>query len=1204
MRKTLLSRAAMALAAMTVSASAVAGSFSLPLDRIKEVPQLRKLNAGAFDKQTPGRSYDRQADAARAAVADKVLPGADALTYMLAPDGTIWYATLNFDYTAEVLPGGYTQNVISGYEVTVYNNQFKEMGTIKDVCAPAENETRIASVQVDLTLTKKFFNFDDKYEVVVTIFANTPDYTVNSRSLIYSLGGAVDENGNSAKVAEMPGYIVDSDNYAIDRFSENYLITFMEEVNPSMDDYDDINEYLEDCKIKLTTMTKAGYSGGPKAVLETEVGQLYLPGDGMTAPFFFSTVTADNKPAFVVSRYEKSYWANPLDPTDDAPTPDNHLLIDVYTMTSVTASAANKAYSTSIDMELPTSGNLARFYGIGSFAYTDDANFTDYTTDGKPAFIITVGDVPAADPDNTIPSFYVYNTDGEKLLTIGESVESYSLLSSAEGLDDEALFIKYDNNTGYTFNVVNIINGQTVLALEPVIDGNVLTTAFDRAVVGGKTYYVSSLSNHIEDGEGVTYELVAWIDTDGNLERIDQLNLGTDIALAQVNINSSVLNPYLFDTDADMEYMVLVKRTKAEGSSAADEVLLIADAKSAPIFEAGPMDEYGILANLSVVNIETTPTLYVLYGTSQGVYTQHLYNLPLTKFAGGEGTADNPYLVATIADLQQMKSNTTACYKVVNDIDAAGFNFVPVESFGGSLDGDNHVISNFSTAEASYQGMLANTVIGASVKNIVFDAPVLKLSSRPTAAGLVVGNGMGVSLNNIHVYSLKASGEEFDGTFGSIAGMLTNNSTVSACFVAGAGIDLPEGSVGGIAGELRTSSAVASSAFSGTINAGANTGGIVANGGTGFSVADCHVDADIIATNTVGGIVGSAERGSVNRNVVEGTLAATTPGRWTSLNAGGVVGMLTPDYTEYEEGTAAPKVVTNNIVALSMMTVGETSSESWVGQHDTAHRIVGGTIVNQEPEPIGYDEDTWEPIYSTDPIAPDAGLENNYVLGALAPMQEAIADDHSTTEGKTLDADEFGRDFLENLGYVYGTTAEEPWSELALSTPYLHFEQKIFLSQTDYAVKVGETFYVDIKILSRGEIDPEELMGDFLCDYNEQVLEMSDMALEGNVLSLGFTCLKDGTSSISISMLGSSVQAMVYGTSGVNEVSVATEANSLSFDGSVVSCEGAAIAIYNLAGVQVAAGYDAVSVSALAQGVYVVSAVSADGKSVAKIAVK
>lgn len=1207
MRKRLLTKAVVAASAMAVSASAFAGSYTMPdrFARFAGVPQLRSFTPGVAGNPV----LNNGAQARLASVnPSHVLPAGEDFTWLLAPDGNVWYATFNKTYEIVELPGGMaTQKLTSGFEITVYDNLCQEVGKVKDVCTLAEGETRIADVQVDMNITQRFFNFDDKYELLVTIFCNTPEYTVNSHSKVYSIGATPDESGNTPLVTEFSGYVVDADNYATSKFSEEFLMTFMESEQPlSADDYDTFEEFSNAYKYKLTTYKKAGYGGGPVPVLELELPWNNIPGNQDNTPFFMLGRTPAGKPALIFSKYEKSFWVSSDDfLAEPSVTPDNSLTVDVYTMTSATSTVANKEWSVSIPTEMPSDGNLAKYYGVGMLRYADDVNFTDYTTDGKPAFVVTVLDVPTADLDNPLRSYYVYDLDGQKILTIDENANYMATLSDIKGENAQALFIKEDNTL---FHIVDLVTGQTVVDLPLTVGGYSLTTGFDRVALAGRPMYAVSLGDHLEDAEGNTVELVGWITPDGEMDHVDELNIGRNVQYAQVYISATTLDPYLFDTDADMEYLVLVKRQKAAGSSAADEVLLIADPKSAPIFEAGPDDTDGSLMNISVVNNSTTPTLHLLYSDGTGTYAQRLYDLPLSKFQGGEGTPENPYLIATIADLQQMKSAPAASYKLAADIDGTGFSFKPVEGFSGTLAGDGHTVANFTTDQAQYQGMLGTASMGAVVKDIVFTDPVLDLESG-SAAGVVAANGMGITIDNIHIYGLKASGEEFDGTFGSVGGILTNSSAVTGCFVAGADINLPEASAGGIAGELRTSSSVKTSAFSGTLTANSSVGGIVGTGGTDFTVEDCHADADITANHTVGGIVGEAARGLVNRNVAEGSVKAIAP-QWGRVYVGGIAGSLaslTPsDWDDegnpiYPENT--PKVITNNIVALTSLEAADPGTEAYYpGQLDTAHRIVGRTSANDEPMPIGYDDD-WEPIYSDEPVAPDAGMENNYVLGDLALIQATIADDHTTTEGKTLADGEFGREFLEGLGYAYGTSVDAPWSELAMNVPYLHFEQKIFLPQTEFSVTEGESFTVNVHILTRGEMDPETLMSDFICDYNEQMLEMSDMALANNVLSLTFTCLKPGTGNITLSVLGSSATVNVYGLSGIENVGADNE-TAISYDGNTVSCADSHLTIYNMAGVLVASGNNSLATDSLAKGVYVVTAVSANGKSALKIAVK
>lgn len=1205
MKKHLLSKAGLALAALTVSASAVAGtSFVRPQIANKAVvPQVRTFNPNIFAEKSNVKSMNGIMRSATID-ADKVLPGSDGINYLLAPDGSVWYSTITYDYDEVELEGGWaTEKRIKGFEITVYNNLFQEVGKVKDTYTLTGTETKIASLQPDMALTKKFFNTDDKYELIVSVFCNNPDYTVTSHSLVYSIGGATDENGNTTRVAEIPGYVIDSDNYATNEYSENYFITFMETVYPGdVDNYETYADYLEAYKYKLSTYTKAGWSSGATSILDLEIGNLYLPGDAMTTPFFLMTKTANGMPAFVLSYYDKAYFANQEDFSDYTATADNKLHIDVYTLPSLSSKQPSKTTSTTIDMEAPEEGYL-KYYGIGSFNYTNDVDFTNYTTDGSPAYIVTVTDYLLTDIDTAINSYYVYNKEGEPTTTLYEEASDYIIVSDVAGKNKQAIFIDLDGDD-YYFYVIDIVTGEEVVNFPSELDEHTILASIDRVNVKGEDFYACSLSDHIETEDGLTYEQIAWVNTKGEIDHIDRINLGEDVMYAQVYIAADGIQPYLFDTDDDYEYLALVKRSQGSDTSATDEYLLVADAAGEPILEVGSDDEDGTLYNVSLFNVDTNPTLHLLFENEDedgnDRYFQHLYTLPLTKFAGGKGTADDPYKISTIADLQQMKSSTAASYVVVNDIDGEGFDFNAIEGFTGTLDGGNFTISNFTPAVSYSQGMFSDAEPGASVKNLNFNKPVMNLTDETSMAGVVAGQGMGLKLENVNVYNLTAKGDDFSGKFGSLVGSLTNDGSIYGCYVAGANINLPEGSVGGLANTLKTDASVKSSAFFGNIKGGSTVGGAVAAAGSGFSaytISDCHVSANIVAKNTVGGLIGDAARSTVNRNVVEGTIEATKTG-WYSYSLGGLIGYLSADYNGSEA-----KVVTNNIIAVSKLTAPEKPEEEYAGQHDTVHRVIGHSSANEEPEVIDYDDD-WNPIYSSEPNPADAGLDNNFVTGNIDIVNSSIADDKTSTEGKTMDVYECDGEFLAELGYVYGESLDAPWSESAFPNPALYFEKKLVASPAEYSTSVGQSFTMTFNVFSLTELSEEDALSSVSLTWNESLLDMGDMAFADNVLSIKFTCLKEGTSTVSVRMLGSSATATVYGTAGVESVVADSPANAISYDGSTVSCAASQLTVYNLSGVKVATGYETLNVSNLTRGIYVVSAVSANSKSVAKIAVK
>lgn len=81
-------------------------------------------------------------------------------------------------------------------------------------------------------------------------------------------------------------------------------------------------------------------------------------------------------------------------------------------------------------------------------------------------------------------------------------------------------------------------------------------------------------------------------------------------------------------------------------------------------------------------------------------------------FSGsGNGSADNPYIITTPAQLNEVRNNRSACYKLGNDIDMSAFgNFVPIglESggypFTGTFDGDYRTTTTRPTSSAGTTG--------------------------------------------------------------------------------------------------------------------------------------------------------------------------------------------------------------------------------------------------------------------------------------------------------------------------------------------------------------------------------------------------------------------------------------------------------------------------------------------------------------------
>jgi len=252
-------------------------------------------------------------------------------------------------------------------------------------------------------------------------------------------------------------------------------------------------------------------------------------------------------------------------------------------------------------------------------------------------------------------------------------------------------------------------------------------------------------------------------------------------------------------------------------------------------------------------------------------------------FAGGSGTATDPYLLTDPAHLDAVRTNLSAHYKLDGNIDLASWgNWEPIgtlsvkqyqlpisydydNAFSGVFDGNGYEIKNMTST-----GGLFGCLYTATVKNIgVANSTV---NSTGSAGGIAKSAFSSVISNCRNMGTVTGTATETGG----IAGYI-HNSKINNCYNTGT--------------------------ISTTVtNAGACAGGIV-----GYSVAseitNCNNKGAVRATSNLavyaGGIVGRASNheglvaaGStvIKLSYNTGSIEASYTGTSTSANAGGVVG--------------------------------------------------------------------------------------------------------------------------------------------------------------------------------------------------------------------------------------------------------------------------------------------------------------------------
>jgi len=206
------------------------------------------------------------------------------------------------------------------------------------------------------------------------------------------------------------------------------------------------------------------------------------------------------------------------------------------------------------------------------------------------------------------------------------------------------------------------------------------------------------------------------------------------------------------------------------------------------------------------------------------------------QYAGGTGTVDDPFLIATAEQLNTIdlhREHWNKHFKQIADIDLGGFTgeqFNRVSEYGsnpfsGTFDGNGYEIRNF-TYHTSRDRIALFEGLGGSgeLRNITMIDPVIDCPQSACVAALVAGQGNGV---------------------------------ISNCKVLGGSI-VGDGAVGGLVGQ------------------------IWAGSGTPVNIVKCHVTSEVWGNDSVGGIVGS-NYGRVHNSSSSGNVTG-------SSSVGGLVG--------------------------------------------------------------------------------------------------------------------------------------------------------------------------------------------------------------------------------------------------------------------------------------------------------------------------
>ncbi len=337
-----------------------------------------------------------------------------------------------------------------------------------------------------------------------------------------------------------------------------------------------------------------------------------------------------------------------------------------------------------------------------------------------------------------------------------------------------------------------------------------------------------------------------------------------------------------------------------------------------------------------------------------------------TAFAGGSGTASDPYQIATGAQLALMRdrintrNNTYSDdhYILTADLDLGGRDWQPIGiyyyssgsydytmCFRGVFDGQGHVIFNYKVvAQNSYEryfGLFGFS--GGTIRNLGVEDYTLSILDRSTyvCGGGLVGNSSGTITDCYATGDVTVSSSYDDAYGGGLVGY-NDSGTITNCYATGNVTVTTSGSYsyaygGGLVGD-NYDGTITGCYATGDVTVGSSSsraygGGLV--GSSSGTITGCYATGDVTVSSSSfaygGGLVGSSS-GTITNCYAKGDVTVTTSSSSYHAYGGGLVG-----------GNFDGTIITN-CYATGNVTVSSSSSYAYGGG------LVGynnsGTITN------------------------------------------------------------------------------------------------------------------------------------------------------------------------------------------------------------------------------------------------------------------
>lgn len=687
-----------------------AWGVAVPGSRTQSASAMRFLNMGLGAPMAAPRAVGN------APVSSVTTPG---FGWADGPDGNQWYYTQNYKLD------GY---FYSGSTITLYDNNNQQVGQF-DIDVP--DTLQVNSIEMYSALTKKMFDRDDtSIEAMVSIHA-VGNAENNYKDSYITRAYHIDGSG-IAYECEGSGMLFDA--------SKGWN-TYQRLILP-IEKVIDGKEYVSIDFIAPPTW------GKDEPYVEHTLDIPFENINYMDGAYINCFVIED-KPYYVVAQYDTAYCTMPEDYTQDIiVTPNNHFVLKTY----------DRNYSLVDSVAVPIEEAPKGVYRMAAFGRMSDNDLSKgyFGPEDQFSYVVTWVDYHLQSDENTY-NFDLYDNQAQRLKTICENAaeNQWFYLNNVKGKSEQMAFLQALEE-GQQVQMIDVPSCEKRTLFPAMIDGEGITTSIDRypSAKNDEGYqYVVNMRNAAEDDEGNVIARIGWYNPDLTLDHYAKFNLGKKGEYFTPLINNVSLNPYLFDTDNEMEYIYIAKKRRTDGTNKIDNILEIAK-EDGTILRTFRGDDDKSFRTASVVNMSDAKNelLVAYYDNNTQDYDLNFYELPFVKFAkGGNGSKENPYLISTVGDLSYMAAAPDSAYRLAADIDMNDYNYdwTPVPTFNGSFDGAHHAIVNLSIttndAHAGLFGMLGEDV---EVKDLVFARPTIQVTDDNQFVGVLAGESTQDSIAN------------------------------------------------------------------------------------------------------------------------------------------------------------------------------------------------------------------------------------------------------------------------------------------------------------------------------------------------------------------------------------------------------------------------------------------------------------------------